>query len=87
MTRKEQRKHNRAVIRRVNLIQGSRHWRTPSYKSVVSILNSEGYTTSWGNPWTPHRLFRMLQRKRIRGLWGLHQKQKALAAKRFNSPK
>lgn len=82
MTRTEQRKHNRAVIKRVNLIQGGRRWRTPSYKLVVSVLNAEGYTTTRGNPWTPHRLFRMLQRKCIRGLWGLHQKQIALAAKR-----
>lgn len=80
MTRKEQRKHNRAVIKRVTLIQGSRRWNTPSYKLVVSILNTEGYATTRGNPWTPHRLFRMLQRKRIRGLYGIHQKQRALTA-------
>lgn len=73
MTRTEQRKHNRAVIKRVELLQGSRRWYPPSYKAAVMILNAEGYTTTRGNPWTAKRLFRMLQRRRIRGLWGLHQ--------------
>jgi hypothetical protein len=80
MTHEERRKYNRAVIKRVNTIEGSRRWRVPSYKLVVSILNTEGYTTTRGNPWTPKRLFRMLQRKRISGLWALHQKRQALAA-------
>lgn len=80
MTRKEQRKQNSAVVKRVMLIHGSRRWNTPSYKLVGSILNTEGYTTTRGNLWTPHRLFRMLQRRRISGLYGIHQKQKALAA-------
>jgi hypothetical protein len=75
MTQQEQRKHNRAVIKRVQLIQGCRRWFPPSYKAVVIVLNAEGYTTTRGNPWTPKRLFRMLQRKRVRGLWGLHQQR------------
>ena len=77
MTRTEQRKHNRAVIKRVELIQGSRRWYPPSYKAAVVILNAEGYTTTRGNLWTAKRLFRMLQRRRIRGLWGLHQQRLA----------
>lgn len=71
MTRKEQHKHNCIVINRVSLIKGSRRWRNPSYRFVVTILNTEGYTTTRGNPWTPKRLFRMLQRNRISGLWGI----------------
>ncbi len=71
MTRKEQAKHNRAVIKHVSLIQEGCRRRTPSYKAIVAALNEQGLTTTRGNPWTAKRLFRMLQRNHISGLWGL----------------
>lgn len=71
MTRAQQKALNIKTIELVKQIQGSRRWRLPSYKTVVAILISADLTTSRGNPWTPKRLFRMLQRNGIRGLHGL----------------
>lgn len=45
--------------------------RTPSYEQTAMQLNILGYSTSRGNPWTPKRLFRMLQRNGVRGIHGL----------------
>jgi len=45
--------------------------RTPSYEKATAQLNTLGYSTSRGNPWTPQRLLRMLQRNGISGLHGL----------------
>jgi len=45
--------------------------RTPSYEKATAQLNTLGYSTSRGNPWTPQRLLRMLQRNNISGLDGL----------------
>lgn len=73
MTRALQRATNQHIIEIVKDIQGSRRWRLPSYRTVVAILNNADLTTSRGNRWTPKRLFRMLQRNGIRGLYGLHQ--------------
>lgn len=74
MTRKEQARNNAAVIERLCVLEGARRWKVPSYHYAVSTLNAEGYTTSRGNPWTPKRLVRMLQRHGISGLWGIkHQ--------------
>lgn len=47
--------------------------RTPSYEQTVAQLNTLGYSTSRGNPWTTQRLLRMLQRNNISGLHGLKQ--------------
>jgi len=74
MKHKRARAHNRKVIHRVGeLVEQRSHrpWRIPSYKAVVGVLNREGCTTSRGNAWTPHRLFRMLQRQGISGLHGI----------------
>lgn len=73
MTRKQQWQNNRRVIQKVQgLIQSvARPWCIPSYKAVVGALNTEGYFTSRGSPWTPHRLYRMLQRNGYSGLYGI----------------
>lgn len=42
--------------------------RTPSYEQTAMQLNILGHRTSRGNPWTPKRLFRMLQRNGVRGI-------------------
>ena len=41
---------------------------TPTYEQTAMQLNILGYRTSRGNPWTPKRLFRMLQRNRVSGI-------------------
>ncbi len=71
MTHAQQRAANQKIIEIVKNIQGKRHWRLPSYRTVVANLNSANLTTSRGNHWTPKRLFRMLQRNGIGGLHGL----------------
>jgi hypothetical protein len=78
MTRKEQALNNAAVIERLCRISGERIWKVPSYRLAVTTLNAESYTTSRGNPWTPKRLVRMLQRHRISGLWGIKHQLLAL---------
>lgn len=53
---------------------------TPSYEQTAMQLNILGYSTSRGNPWTPKRLFRMLQRNGVRGIHGLCASMKTQAA-------
>lgn len=77
MTRAQQRASNRQIIDIVKNIQGTRRWHTPSYRTVVAQLNREGHTTTRGNMWTPKRLFRMLQRQGIRGIYGLRHQPEA----------
>lgn len=70
MTRKQQTEHNRQVIHSlINLVSK----RQTDYKVVSDQLNHQGLLTSRGNPWTPKRLFRMLQRNGFGGLHGLRQ--------------
>jgi len=69
MTRRQQNKINQKVINEIKPVVNCFH--IPAYKTIVATLNNNGYRTSRGNPWTPHRLFRMLQRNQISGLWGL----------------
>ncbi len=71
MKRQEQRAINLNTIKRLLIIAQQNHCFIPSYKLSVNVLNSEGYATSRGNTWTPHRLVRMLQRNQISGLYGL----------------
>jgi hypothetical protein len=76
MKRTEQQQHNRVVVKRViRLVSATLKysWHLPSYAYVVNALNAEGLTTSRGNAWTPHGLFRMLQRYKISGLWKLKE--------------
>lgn len=73
MTRNQQRTINRAVIELIASLLVHRGCRG-GYKTIVDILNRQGMTTSRGNAWTAKRLFRMLQRNGISGLWGLSQK-------------
>lgn len=72
MTRNQQSDHNRQVIH--SLINLFKHQsRLPPYRVIVDQLNHQGLLTSRGNPWTPKRLFRMLQRNGFGGLHGLRQ--------------
>jgi len=72
MTRNQQSDHNRQVIQLlINLVSRHQRYSPPAYKVVVDQLNHQGLLTSRGNPWTPKRLFRMLQRAGYSGLHGL----------------
>lgn len=75
MTHDQQAALNQQVIDRLAQILANSS-RMPSYKAAVATINAEGYHTSRGLPWTSHRLFRMLQRQGISGLWGLKQRQR-----------
>lgn len=70
MTRHQQRRTNSNTIQLVASLM-ARTTRRASYKTIVAALNAQKLKTTRGNPWTPKRLFRMLQRNHIRGLWGL----------------
>lgn|GEM_PF-3435723 len=59
-----------SMLKQLILLSGNK---TPSYKKTVEQLNTLGYCTSRGNPWTTQRLLRMLQRNNISGLHGLKQ--------------
>ncbi|WP_373568221.1 recombinase family protein [Marinimicrobium sp. ABcell2] len=73
MKHRKSRALNHSIVQRVTaLIESTpRPWQIPSYKAVVGVLNAEGYATSRGSPWTPHRLYRMLQRNGYSGLYGI----------------
>lgn len=58
------------MLKKLVLISGLH---PPSYATTIEQLNTLGYTTSRGNLWTAHRLFRMLQRNKIGGLYGLRK--------------
>lgn len=74
MTRVQQSAHNQHVIQTlIDLVSQHKRYSPPPYKSVVVLLNAQGLLTSRGNPWTPKRLFRMLQRHNISGLHGLRE--------------
>ena len=76
MQRSQQKRINQNTINMVRnlVLLSGRH--APSYKRTVSQLNTIGYTSSRGNPWTPKSLFRMLQRNGIRGLHELKQQSR-----------
>jgi hypothetical protein len=71
MKRIEQHENNRAVIGRITNIDRNRFWQSPSFESVIRLLNAEGYMSSRANMWTRRSLYRMLQREGYRGLHGL----------------
>ncbi|WP_374962922.1 recombinase-like helix-turn-helix domain-containing protein [Spongiibacter tropicus] len=75
MKREDQQSKNWDTIRRAASCAGCCWPGAPSYQAVVARLNAEGFTTSRGNPWTPQRLRRMLQRHGVSGIWGLAQGQ------------
>lgn len=75
MKREDQQSRNWDTINRAAKRVGIGYHCTPSYRAVVATLNAEGFTTSRGNPWTPQRLRRMLQRHGVSGIWGLTQGQ------------
>ena len=70
MNREQQDQINQKAIHAVAAMMAGRPI-APRYRAVVAQLNAEGYRTSRGNDWTPHRLFRMLQRNGFSGLHGL----------------
>lgn len=70
MTRNEQHTANLAIIQLVAALLAFDS-RRASYKAIVAALNEHGLTTTRGNQWTAKRLYRMLQRNHISGLWGL----------------
>lgn len=72
MKRHEQKKINNEVITLIEEHLTSQY-RPPSYKQICLVLENNGKITARGNSWTPKRLFRMLQRKGISGLHGLHK--------------
>ena len=76
MKRPEQHEFNARAIQRVAKVDTGRWCRAPRYRIAVSLLNGEGFTTSRGNPWTLRSLYRMLQRERFRGLYGLFEMKK-----------
>ncbi|NVJ62199.1 MAG: hypothetical protein HWE27_17565 [Gammaproteobacteria bacterium] len=76
MKRLQQNELNEKVIEYLFIILDGDSNRALSYKTVCLRLNELGLTTSRGNQWTPKRLFRMLQRNGISGLWGLKEAQK-----------
>jgi hypothetical protein len=67
----QQQQTNRNAIKNLQTLALLNNLRPPSYNQAVAALNRLAITTSRGNPWTPKRLFRMLQRNGIRGLHGL----------------
>lgn len=71
MTRWQQQQTNRNTIKHLQTVLLLNNSRPPSYAKAVAALNRLAITTSRGNPWTPKRLFRMLQRNGISGLHGL----------------
>lgn len=71
MTRWQQAHTNRNTIKNLQTLALLSNSRPPSYAQAAAALNRLSLTTSRGNPWTPKRLFRMLQRNGIRGLHGL----------------
>lgn len=76
MKRSEQHRFNKRAIKRVIKVDTGRWFRAPPYSLAISLLNAEGFTTSRGNCWTRRSLYRMLQRERFRGLYGLFQMKK-----------
>lgn len=47
----------------------------PSYRHVSARLNYAGLTTTYGNPWTPARLYKFLFRMGYSGLHGVKAEQ------------
>ena len=81
MKRAEQHSFNTGAIQRVVKVDTGRWCRAPRYRLAVSLLNSEGYTSSRGIPWTLRSLYRMLQREGFSGLHGLFEmKRKGISA-------
>jgi len=71
MKRLQQKYGNQRTIDMLKKLMLISNRRTPSYETTVAQLNTLGYSTSRGNPWTAQRLLRMLQRNNISGLDGL----------------
>lgn len=59
------------MIARIKEVDRPHQFTNPSYESVITILNAEGFKTSRGNVWTRRNLYRMLQREGFSGLYGL----------------
>lgn len=76
MTREQQLKQRTEALRAVQgFVAVYGRGSPPSYKFVSAQLNQLGVKTTWGNNWTPKRVFRFLQRMGYSGLHGIQAEQ------------
>ena len=80
MTKSQHNQHRQNVINFVySIVKRQNSYKLPSYRKVVTHLNTKEILTVRGNAWTEKRLFRFLQNAGVSGIWGLSKLKKTPA--------